>query len=215
MIDGNLAQENFDEEFYHILANACLGNPELLLEILTESVNADMENLEATVACASSSLIVRGQWHITVELTEDRSQLGTITLYDAGGVELLSDICLGKSESGDSVYVYYGNTPTGEYTGYLYTHNYSTYSYGPYQVIRMTGQSGAIAESGRSGIWIHGGDPSTNTSSSYYPLRVTNGCVRVTNDTQLQLQTIITDLVTNHYHYTEGTISITESATGG
>lgn len=158
----------------------------------------------------SVTVTVSGQWHIDVVLPVNRSQLGTITLYNASGESVLTDICLGKSESGDSMYVLYGNTPTGEYTGYLHTHNDSTYSYGPYKVIYTIPQSGAIVESGRSGIWIHGGDPSTDTSSPHYPLRVTYGCVRVTNEMQLQLQDTITNLISDQYHYETGTISITE-----
>lgn len=182
-------------------------------EELTTYVRVSVPSSGSTLTSKtlSSVSIAKGIWTITVELKEDRAQLGKITLYDAFGVVLLTDMCLGKSESGDSMYVYYGNTPTGEYTGFLYTHNDSTYSYGDHQVINMTGKSGAIVESGRSGIWIHGGAPSTNSSLSHYPLRVTHGCVRVSNETQKKLQDIITDLVTNKYHQEVGTIIISES----
>lgn len=174
---------------------------------------ANVKEVGSSVAISSYSsatITVRGQWHITVELLADRKQLGEITLYDASGTQLLSDICLGKSESGASMYVWRGNTPTGEYTGKLETHNGDTSSYGPYEVVKLTGQSGAIVESGRSGIWIHGGDPNPYPSSSHYPLRVTYGCVRVTNATQLELQNKITDLTENLKHLETGTVSITE-----
>lgn len=163
------------------------------------------------VATSSSvTVTVWGQWHIDVVLPVDRTQLGTITLYNASGESVLSDICLGKSQTGNSMYVRYGNTPTGEYTGYLYTHNGNPDSYGPYKVIYTIPQSGVIVESGRSGIWIHGGSPETNTASPYYPLRETQGCVRVTNDMQLRLQNSITNLFTNQYHYETGTVSMRE-----
>lgn len=158
----------------------------------------------------SVTVTVSGQWHIDVVLPVDRSQFGIITLYNASGESVLTDICLGKSESGDSMCVEYGNTPTGEYIGYLGEHYGSTYSYGPYLVIRTEPPSGIVLTSERSDIWIHGGDPSLDTTSPHYPLRVTHGCVRVTNEMQLQLQNSITNLISNQYHYETGTISITQ-----
>ena len=160
----------------------------------------------------SSSITVRGSWHITVVLPTNRIYKGTITLYNASGTAILTAECLGLAEGNGSMYVEGGNTPTGEYTGTLEVCYGSTFSYGPYKVIDMTGVSGAIIESGRDGIWIHGGDPSIYPSTSFYPFRPTGGCVRVTNETQLQLQNLITGLIESAYHYQEGTISITEES---
>ena len=167
---------------------------------------------ELMATSSGCTVTVRGQWHVDVALPTDRNYLGTLTLYNAAGTQILQDICLGKSESGASMLTYHGNTPTGEYTGHLMVHNDSTYSYGPYMVIATNPVSGVIVESGRDGIWIHGGDPNTNTNSNHYPLRVTYGCVRVTNATQLALQNSITNLVQQMYHYEWGTITIRETA---
>ena len=71
----------------------------------------------------------------------------------------------------------------------------------------MTGVSGVIVESGRSGIWIHGGDPSTDPSATWYPLRPTYGCVRISNSDQNSLQNKINNLISN-YHYNTGKIHI-------
>lgn len=74
----------------------------------------------------------------------------------------------------------------------------------------MTGISGVIKTSGRSGIWIHGGDPASSGSSTY-PLRPTYGCVRITNAHQNTMVTKITSLTSSTgYHDTTGKISIVE-----
>lgn len=149
---------------------------------------------------------VYGKWRINVVLPSNRSELGDLFLYKYNSNPVYSTECLGKSASNASPLVYYGNTPTGTYTGFLYEHNKDTYSYGPYKVINMTGVSGQIIESGRDGIWIHGGDPSESGG-----LRVTNGCVRVSNSAQLQLENYITDLISNQYHLSQGTINIVQT----
>lgn len=161
----------------------------------------------------SESYTVVEDWHITVSLPVNRAYTGVLTLYKANGTLLHTGICLGKSAYGYPMSQINGDTPTGGYTGYLYTHWSSTYSYGPYQVVNMQGQSGLIAEYGhRSDIWIHGGDPSTDTTSASYPLRPTYGCVRVTNNMQFDLECTITDLVLDGYHREVGNITIYENA---
>lgn len=156
----------------------------------------------------SVTVTVWGQWHIDVVLPVDRNQKGTIVLYDASGTSLLTGDCLGQSESGAPMDVEFGRTPTGEYIGYLGEHDGTTYSYGPYLVVKTEPISGIVKTSGRSGIWIHGGDPNPDTTSPLYPFRVTHGCVRVTNGRQLQIQSMITYLVSEQYHYERGTVSI-------
>ncbi len=156
-----------------------------------------------------ASVSAVGKWHIDVCLPTNRSYKGHLYLFDGTGNSLLYIECLGKSESNASMYQSFGNTPTGEYTGYLYGPASPSSSYGPYKVVNMTGVSGAIVASGRSDIWIHGGNPITDTTNSHYPLRVTYGCVRITNSDQSTLQNIISNLVSNG-HSSVGTISITE-----
>lgn len=84
-------------------------------------------------------------------------------------------------------------------------------SYGPYKVIMLTPVSGDIKDfTNRSGIWIHGGDPCSYPSASWYPLRPTYGCIRVSNADQLSLQTHIETLIANSNHKAQGTVSIVE-----
>ena len=159
----------------------------------------------------SSPDTIYGYWSIDIVLPANRNNKGTLKLRDASGVELLSCECLGLSVSNDSMTTYEGNTPTGTYTGYLYGPVDPSGSYGPYKVINMTGVSGVIISSGRSGIWIHGGNPEPDTTKPNYPLQATHGCVRVTNSNQLTLQNLITNLISSEDHYTTGNISISQS----
>lgn len=147
----------------------------------------------------SYSAAVTGHWFIGVSLPVNRNYKGTLTLYDASGNAVRSFECLGRSASNASMYTTNGNTPTGSYSGYLAGPSSNTYSYGPYKYINMTGTAGVIIDSGRSGIWIHGGDPETNSSLSWYPLRPTNGCVRVSNANQKYLQDTITSFFNSGY----------------
>ena len=133
-----------------------------------------------------------------------------LQLWGADGTLALTihDV-LGRSVSGDSPLEYHGNTSTGDYTGYLAGPHTNTYSYGPYKYIYTEGVSGQIIESGRSGIWIHGGDPATDSSKPWYPLRPTNGCVRITNDDQHTLQVEIEEAIADGSPKT-GSIKIRE-----
>lgn len=176
-----------------------------------QSVYAKIYSGTTTVATSpSSEITIKGQWHIDVALPTDRDYLGTIYLYDAAGNLLLSDICLGKSGTGWDIYTEYGHTPPGEYTGELLDYWGAESSYGPYMVIETTPVSGIVYDYNRHSIWIHGGDEGTDVTSPAYPLRETQGCVRVKNDTQLSLQNFITDLIESACHYSEGTVSMFE-----
>lgn len=161
----------------------------------------------------SVTVTVKGQWQITVELTADRTQLGTITLYNASGEEVSRSICLGRSASNLPMNVTNGHTPIGVYTGELGYHWSDVVKYGPYDVIFLQGQSGYVVEecSHRTGLLIHGGREGYNSDENdpSYPLYYTDGCVRITNTYQLQLQNEITNLM-NNYHYSEGIITITQ-----
>lgn len=138
-------------------------------------------------------------WEIYVWLYQHRTTHNNrddngvvLQLWGADGTLALTiNDVLGRSVSGDSPLVYKGNTPTGDYSGYLAGPCTPSTSYGPYKVVAMTGVSGQIIDSGRSGIWIHGGSPETDTSKLWYPLRPTYGCVRITNNDQYTLQTEI------------------------
>lgn len=144
---------------------------------------------------------VKGYWHIQINLNSS-SRAGYLGLYNASGSQLLYLPCLGKSESNAAENVHYGNTPRGNYYGYLAGPNSNTYSYGPYKYVVLEGNNNPLVPSVRDGIWIHGGDPSTSGG-----LRVTHGCVRVSNSNQLSIQNNITTLV-NNGHYTRGNVNI-------
>ena len=163
----------------------------------------------------SQTLSVNGKWHITVELTADRYQLGTITLYNASGSEVSNSVCLGRAEGNLPMNQTDGNTPIGVYSAHLDGTRSNTTSYGPYQVIRLIGESGYVVEecSHRSGLLIHGGQPQyyegIEVGDPNFNLCVTHGCVRVTNDYQKQLKTEITALITNN-HEQIGIVTITQ-----
>lgn len=144
---------------------------------------------------------VKGYWRIQINLNSS-SRSGYLGLYNASGSQLLYLPCLGKSESNAAEDVYYGNTPRGDYYGYLDGPNSNTHSYGPYKYVVLEGNHNPLVPSVRDGIWIHGGDPSASGG-----LRVTHGCVRVSNANQLSIQNNITTLV-NNGHYTRGNVKI-------
>mgnify|MGYP000891897875 CR=1 FL=1 len=158
---------------------------------------------------SSYQIAAAGKWHIDVDLPVDRDYKGQLYLWDSSGTLKLMMECLGKSQSNEDMLEENGNTPTGEYTGSLDGPHLNTGSYGPYKYVKMTGVSGVIIDSGRSGIWIHGGNAITDTSNTHYPLRVTNGCVRIGNADQQRLQNMITSLISSG-HDSKGTISIYE-----
>lgn len=166
---------------------------------------------EGATSANSNPLTVMGTWRITVELTEDRTELGTITLYNGNGTQVSSSICLGKSVSGAAMNIYEGNTPIGVYSAELYKHGLDVNAYGPYKVIKLTATDGYVYDhcQNRDGIWIHGGRTSYN-SDPVNPLHHTRGCVRVLTAYQLTLETEITTLE-NNYHHNVGVVTITQN----
>lgn len=178
-------------------------------------VYAEVYDMSGTLLATSSNvrITVKGRWHITVELTEDRAQLGTITLYSASGTAVARSICLGKSADNLPMNQENGHTPIGVYTGYLDPHGDDVEKYGPYKIIYLQGQSGYVVErcSHRSGLLIHGGREGYNNNESdpSYPLHHTEGCVRITNTFQLSLQNRITALI-NNCHLENGVVTITQ-----
>lgn len=133
-------------------------------------------------------------WKINVVLPSNRNYKGVLDIYAASGMRLLSCECLGLAESNGPMNQYKGNTPTGIYDAKLAGPHSNTYSYGPYKYVSTTPQSGIAHDAGRSGIWIHGGDPAPASSAGLprYPLRPTYGCVRVSNSDQSAIQNVLT-----------------------
>jgi hypothetical protein len=150
--------------------------------------------------------ISHGNWKITVALPTNRSNTGTLTIYNAGGESQFSCVCLGKSASGAAMNVTNGNTPIGPYTGYTAAAQSNTDAYGPNRVVIMNGATGNSYVPPRSGIWIHGGRSQTT-------LQPTNGCVRIFNAAQYTLTTDTIDVMTTtaNGHNTTGNITITQS----
>lgn len=160
----------------------------------------------------TASDIVYGAWDIMVALPANRNYKGTLAIYNANGTLQMSCECLGKSWRGLDMMTEYGHTPTGIYTGYLSYTSGSAASYGPYQVVIMNGVSGIIVDSGRTDIWIHGGSAENDPTALAYPLRATEGCVRVSDTDQQSIQNNLLALTSSTgYHYTSGNIEIFES----
>ncbi|HBD94670.1 MAG: hypothetical protein A2015_04960 [Spirochaetes bacterium GWF1_31_7] len=155
----------------------------------------------ASDTIVDSTAPATGKWKIVIDLSKNRYNIGTLSLYDQYGTVKLTMNCLGRSASNDSMSVFRGNTPTGVYSGYL-DGPYDNAVYGPYKVVNMTGVSGLITTTPRSGIWIHGGRSQTSLSPTY-------GCVRIFNADQKKLQDTISSLI-NTGHKKVGTIIISE-----
>lgn len=167
-----------------------------VLDILSNKMDNDtisvssIEQVEKAIIAGTL-----GKWEIYVYMHVhaygDRDYVGQgLVLYKPDGYSywaVPNGTILCRSVSGDDPTVYKGNTPSGTYTGELYGPLSPSSSYGPYKLILTTPVSGQVVDANRSGIWIHGGDPSTDTSKTWYPLRPTYGCVRITNADQKTL----------------------------
>jgi hypothetical protein len=187
------------------------GQKMFLVQIL------DSSGTTSLYTTGSSELNIVGRWSISVDLPEDRWNLGYLTLCDPYGRAYCSDICLGGSwlRQGDNEpYEYLGNTPEGVYTGFLNgPYPREADSYGPYQVIELTGVSGEIMDcTARSGLLIHGGrDGEASPDEPYYPLYPTNGCIRIKSSFQQTLTSAITTWqIIFKYLGTIGDITVTE-----
>lgn len=122
---------------------------------------------------------------IEIVLPKDRSKYGGLTVSAVATFR-----CLGKADNAAAKrqgnpqrdpLKQYGDTPTGVYIGTLGV-TYKGRTYGEFPVIMLSPVSGdalrAQDKGGRSGLWIHGGDPRNGE------LRPTHGCVRVDDSTQ-------------------------------
>lgn len=164
-----------------------------IIESKSENLIDNLPQLEA--------ITLSGQWEIHVLMFVhdygDRDYIGQgLVLYRPDGTNYWStETILCRSASGDDPTVTNGNTPSGDYTGELYGPVSPSSSYGPYKLVLTTPVSGQVVDAGRSGIWIHGGNPITDTSKTWYPLRPTYGCVRITNSEQNTLKTKIESLI--------------------
>ena len=140
-----------------------------------------------------------GTWRIQIDLYTSRNRQGDLGLYNASGDLQLHAVCLGRSASNASESVTNGNTPRGNYTGYLDGPKPTSEqaAYGPYKYVRLTPKFSTT----RSGFLIHGGRSQTT-------LTPTNGCVRVFNADQKKIQDTLTTLVNSKYHHTVGNVNV-------
>ncbi|AIQ15515.1 hypothetical protein H70357_01480 [Paenibacillus sp. FSL H7-0357] len=141
-------------------------------------------------------------YHIRVNLNANRTKLGSLKMYNDSGALVFGPVqALGRSEYGYSWSQTDGHTPTGVYSAAISKEPMpqtvkNKRSYGPSKYIIMDPVSGnaLIAEqNGRSGLWIHGGDPA-DTGAPSYPLRPTHGCVRLSNEDQHSLIYVLSTL---------------------
>lgn len=171
------------------------------VDIINENIGVNSIQESLLYSYISSSL--SGKWLIRVWMNVhefgDRDYPGQIlALYKPDGTlywQLPDNMLLCRSVSGADPTVYQGNTPSGIYTGTLYGPVSPSSSYGPYKLIKTTPVSGQVVETGRTGIWIHGGNLITDQSKTWYPLRPTYGCVRIKNSDQQTLANKVQELI--------------------
>jgi hypothetical protein len=140
---------------------------------------------------------------VRIEFSEDRCLVGSLQVFDDAGVLVFGPLdCLGRADSQDALLHGnpardstrpFGDTPTGDYQPVqLVTHSNGEsdlHMYGSYPSLLLDPISGDALQSrvnGRSGLMIHGG-----TSASNGALRPTHGCVRLSEDNQRNLVSIV------------------------
>lgn len=141
-------------------------------------------------------------FHIIVNLPSNRDYKGSLKMYNSAGVLVFGPVdALGRGTSdanNDNDHTKWwmidADTPTGDYSATKVGPGSPTSSYGPCDRISMDPISGnalTAKNDGRSGFMIHGGDPDTNSNDSWYPLRPTYGCIRISNTDQCNLMSHI------------------------
>ena len=143
-----------------------------------------------------------GKWKVVVTFKKDRRKYGTFALYNASGEQQVSGSALGLSEDNLPENKQYGNTPCGEYYGYLDGPHKNTTSFGPNKYIRTFAVDvPAIQKYNRTdAMWIHGARSQTT-------LQWTEGCVRVFDKSMLSMQKSITSMTrAENGHYKNGTV---------
>lgn len=137
-------------------------------------------------------------FHIIANFTSNRDYKGSLKMYDSNGNLVFGPVeALGRGTSCEENdwdhtkwWLTNADTPTGSYTAWIVGPGSPVSSYGPYERVSMDPISGnalIAEENGRYGFMIHGGDPETNTSATWYPLRPTYGCIRISNSNQAAL----------------------------
>ncbi|WP_427181887.1 L,D-transpeptidase [Paenibacillus sp. TC-CSREp1] len=138
-------------------------------------------------------------YHIIANFPTNRDYKGTLKVYSDNGDLVFGPVeALGRgsndSKNGNdhtNWKLQNADIPTGVAKTVVYDKGSSQSSYGPHKRVwlhqAVSGNFLIAEKNGRSEIMIHGGDPATSTSLSWYPLRPTYGCIRLSNDNQKKL----------------------------
>jgi len=133
-------------------------------------------------------------WIISIELSKDRSALGTLSIFDAEGNRVAEMPCLGESMTMNNNWrEIYGNTPLGCFKAILSNRERNNFEFGDYYSIELNDADVKAVTNGRDGILIHSGSNNyKNKSDSKLPkqyrdcraktidgLDQTHGCVRI------------------------------------
>ena len=133
-------------------------------------------------------------WLINIELSKDRSVLGTLSIFDTEGSRMAEMLCLGESMTmNDNWREVYGNTPLGCFKAALSNRERNNFEFGDYYCIELSDDDVKAVTNGRDGILIHSGSNNyKNKSDSKLPkqyrscraktingLDQTHGCVRI------------------------------------
>lgn len=175
-----------------------------------------MTRRAAVLGLAATGLMVQTakaqpvQLTIRVNLPFTREQTGTLSLEDASGTAILSELkTLGKADNAAAKQagnasrdptLPFGDTPEGTYSVPRLVATgggtaYSAHSYGPNGALVLkpeTGDAAAAAANGRRGLLVHGGDPGAGGRP-----RATHGCLRLSNSDMARLMQAIANAGNN------------------
>jgi hypothetical protein len=156
-------------------------------------------------------------YHIIANFPSNRDYKGTLKVYNDNGklvfgpVEALGRGTNDPSNGNDHTNWRLKNSdiPTGVAKTVVYAKGSSDHSYGPYKRVwlnqAVSGNFLIAENNGRDEIMIHGGDPATSSSLTWYPLRPTYGCIRLSNSDQRELIQVL------EQNGSSGKVTISES----
>lgn len=135
-------------------------------------------------------------YHIMASFPTNRDNKGTLTMYNSAGKLVFGPVdALGRGSNDAANNNDHSNwklknadVPTGVYETTVVGVGSPSSSFGPYKRVWfnnvVSGNSLIAQNNGRDEIMIHGGDPATDSSLPWYPLRPTYGCIRLSNANQ-------------------------------
>lgn len=137
-------------------------------------------------------------YHIMATFPTNRDNKGTLKAYNASGALIFGPVsALGRGSNHTANGYDHTNwrlknadVPTGVYNTVVHSAG-ATASFGPHQRVwfnsAVSGNALIAQNNGRDEIMVHGGNPETNISATWYPLRPTYGCIRLTDNDQESL----------------------------